>query len=65
MFEDNVDNIEEKMDEQQCSGAVVRLGSYFNNITELLQLSAYIRGNVQLHLFQVWVLRHKILANIS
>jgi len=43
MFEDNVDNIEEKMDEQQCSGAVVRLGSYFNNITELLQLSEYIR----------------------
>ena len=65
MFEDNADNIEDKIDEQQCSGAVVRLGSYFNNITELLQLSAYIRGNVQLHLSQIWVMKHVTLANVS
>ena len=44
MFEGDVDNIEDKIDEQQCSGAVIQLGNYFNNLTELSQISSYVRG---------------------
>lgn len=46
MFEDSIDQLEDKIDEQQCFGAVLRLGSYFNNITELFQLASYIRGKL-------------------
>ena len=44
MFEGNIEKIEDKIDEQQCFGAVVRLGNYFNNISELSQLSSFVRG---------------------
>ena len=46
MFEENIDKVEDKIDEQQCFGAVLRLGSYFNNLTELTQLSSYVRGKI-------------------
>ena len=46
MFEGNVEKIEDKIDEQQCFGAVLRLGNYFNNISELSQLSSFVRGKV-------------------
>ena len=44
MFNDKVDDMEDRIEEQICSGAVLRLGSYFNSLTELFQSASFLKG---------------------
>ena len=41
---ENVDLIEDQIENQACNAAVVRLGNYFSNLTELGQLSQLLKG---------------------
>eukprot|EP00112_Aurelia_sp_Birch-Aquarium-sp1_P001548 Seg1167.4 transcript_id=Seg1167.4/GoldUCD/mRNA.D3Y31 product=Enolase protein_id=Seg1167.4/GoldUCD/D3Y31 len=45
LFEENIDNIGDKMEDQLCNGAVLRVGNYFSNLTELVKLSSQLKDN--------------------
>ncbi len=53
LFSENVDLIEDFIENQTCNGAVVRLGSYSNNLTELDELTSYIKGNFNSSIFEI------------
>eukprot|EP00794_Sanderia_malayensis_P000123 gene123-734_t len=45
LLAENVDLLDDRIEDQTCNGVVIRLGSYFNNLTELREISSRIKDN--------------------
>ena len=55
MFEDNVNIMEDRVEDKACNSSVLRLGSLFNNITEMVQITKFLKGVfVNNSLYQVY-----------